>query len=413
MTPMSSPGTPTLKRSIGTFLLTLYGLGTILGAGIYVLVGEVARAAGPAAPSAFLMASVLAGVTAFSYAELASRLPRSAGEAAYVAAGFRMPSFASAVGWAVIATGIVSAATMARGFVGYLQVFLGLPAAVVIVAFVGISGCLAAWGIKLSLLVAGAVTVLEAAGLVLVCVVARDSLQTFPQLWPRLLPGVDLTSWLGVTSGAFIAFYAFIGFEDMVNVAEEVREPRKTMPRAIIAALVVSTALYMLVSTVAVLALPLESLTESAAPLAAIVESRGFPPWIMGLIGMLAVFNGALVQLIMASRVLYGLGSQGLASPILARVHPKTRTPLISTALVTVLILTFALGFSLERLARLTSLVALIIFVMVNASLWRLKTDERERAAFSVPKVIPVLGVILCAGMIFYQSVEWLYGILG
>ena len=198
----------------------------------------------------------------------------------------------------------------------------------------------------------------------------------------------------------------------MVNVAEEVREPRKTLPQAIIAALTVATGLYVLVSTVAVLSLPLQSLADSTAPLAEIVESRDFPSWIMGLIGMLAVFNGALVQLIMASRVLYGLGSQGLAWSAFARVHPKTRTPLISTVLVTAAILSFALGFSLERLARFTSFVVLIVFAAVNASLWRLKRDEQERPVFSVPTAVPVLGVLLCTGMICYQSVEWLSTIM-
>jgi len=408
MTPMTNPREPTLKRSIGPVLLTLYGLGTILGAGIYVLVGEVARASGSAAPSAFLMASVLAGVTAFSYAELASRLPKSAGEAAYVGAGFRMPALATAVGWAVIVTGVVSAATMARGFVGYAQIFAEFPAVGIIVVLVGVFGLLAAWGIRASLVVAGAVTVLEAAGLLLVCVVAGDSLQSFPERWPTLLPSLESASWVGVGSGAFVAFYAFIGFEDMVNVAEEVRDPRRTLPRAIIAALAISIGLYFLVSTIAVLSLPLQALTESAAPLAAIVESRGFPSWVMGLIGMLAVFNGGLVQLIMASRVLYGLGSQGLAWPVLARIHPKTRTPLVATALMTAVILAFSLAFSLERLARFTSFVALIVFVMVNASLWRLKKIESGRPVFCVPKAVPVLGALLCAGMLIYQTMEWL-----
>ena len=405
---MSGPREPTLDRSIGFVLLTLYGLGTILGAGIYVLVGEVARASGPAAPSAFLLAAALAGLTAFSYAELASRLPRCASEAAYVAAGFRAPTLASAVGWAVVATGIISAATLVRGFVGYLQVLFPFPETGIIVVLVGLLGLLAGWGIRVSLLVAGAVTILEAAGLILVSVVAGDSLQNLPQRWSSLIPGRELSAWMGVTSGAFVAFYAFIGFEDMVNVAEEVQDPRKTLPRAIMAALAVSTTLYLLIAVVAVLSLPLDVLSVSAAPLATIVESRGFPPWIMGSIGTLAVFNGALVQFIMASRVLYGLGSQNLAWPVLARVHAGTRTPLIATGLISVAILLLALGFSLERLARFTSFVALIVFLMVNASLWRLKKDGQARPVFCIPKAVPALGILLCSGMIVYQTIEWL-----
>ena len=405
---MSGSREPTLDRSIGFVLLTLYGLGTILGAGIYVLVGEVARASGSAAPSAFLLAAVLAGITAFSYAELASRLPRCASEAAYVAAGFRVPTLASAVGWAVIATGIISAATLVRGFVGYLQVLVPFPETGVIVVLVGVLGILAGWGIRVSLLVAGAVTVLEVAGLVLVSIVAGDSLQSLPQRWTSFIPGRELSGWLGVASGAFVAFYAFIGFEDMVNVAEEVQDPRKTLPRSIMVALAVSTILYLLIAVVAVLSLPLDVLAVSAAPLATIVESRGFPPWIMGWIGTLAVFNGALVQFIMASRVLYGLGSQNLAWPVLARVHARTQTPLLATGLISAAILLLALGFSLERLARFTSFVALVVFLMVNASLWRLKKDDQARPVFRVPNAVPVIGILLCSGMIVYQTMEWL-----
>jgi amino acid transporter len=199
------------------------------------------------------------------------------------------------------------------------------------------------------------VTVVEVAGLVLVCVVAGDSLSALPSRWTDLLPSLETASWLGVLSGAFVAFYAFIGFEDMVNVAEEVREPRTTLPRAIVTALIVSTVLYVFIAVIAVLSMPTETLAGSRAPLALIVESRGVSPQLIGLISLFAVINGALVQLIMASRVLYGLAGQGLTWRIFARIDARTRTPLYATAVVAACILFFALGFSLDRLARLTS----------------------------------------------------------
>jgi amino acid transporter len=399
---------PTLKRDIGYSLLTLYGLGTILGAGIYVLIGEVARSAGSAAPSAFLFSALMAGFTAFSYAELASRLPRSAGEAAYVAEGFGLPTAAIAVGWAVIATGVVSAATMTRGFVGYLDLFISLPSSLVICALVGAIASLAAWGISQSLLLAGAVTVIEVAGLLLVCVVAGDSLSALPDRWSSFLPSAEAASWAGVLSGAFVAFYAFIGFEDMVNVAEEVKAPRTTIPRAIITALIVSTILYILIAVIAVLSMPAETLAGSTAPLALIVESRGVSPRIIGLIGLFAVINGALVQVIMASRVLYGLASQGLTWQRFALINGRTRTPLYATAVVAVCILLFALVFSLDRLARFTSFIALGIFVVVNASLWRLKQTDKPKPSFTVPVWVPIAGMLLCGGMMIYQAVEYL-----
>ena len=230
----------TLKRAIGLPLLTLYGLGTILGAGIYVLIGEVAGAAGMAAPSAFLIACVVASLTALSYAELSSRLPKSAGEAAYVDAGFQRPWLSRAVGWAVIATGIVSAATMCRGLVGYLTVFVDIPSFLVIIVVVGALTAIAVWGVTESLWAAAIVTILEIAGLVFVCVVAGDSLGRLPTEWPNLMPSSGASSLAGVFAGAFLAFYAFIGFEDIVNVAEEVRSPATSLPTAIILSLVIS-----------------------------------------------------------------------------------------------------------------------------------------------------------------------------
>jgi amino acid transporter len=402
---------PTLKRSIGVPLLTLYGLGTILGAGIYVLIGEVAGAAGMAAPSAFLLAAFLAGVTAFSYAELSARLPMSAGEAAYVDAGFGRPALSVLVGWGVIFTGIVSAATMVRGFVGYLAIFVSLPDPVVIVVAVAVLGGLAAWGISESLTAAALVTLLEVAGLIFVCVVAGGGLATLPDVWPSMLPDISVTGMTGLLAGAFLAFYAFIGFEDMVNVAEEVKKPRRTLPRSIILALVLSSLLYLFVAVVAVTSLPPAELAGDAAPLATIVAARGYSRSIIAAISLFAVLNGALIQIIMASRVLYGLSNQGRGWSVFARVNSRTRTPLFGTTAVALVVLLLSLLFSLGGLARATSFVALFIFAMVNAALWRLKRRGSPEAAFEVPTAVPVIGFLLCVGMLGYQAVARVFSL--
>ena len=402
MATMERPAT--LKRSIGPGLLTLYGLGTILGAGVYVLIGEVTAVAGTAAPSAFVIAAVLAGVTALSFAELSSRVPKSAGEAAYVDAAFDSRFFSRLVGWAVVAVGIVSAATMVRGFVGYFDVFLQLPEALVVITIVVVLGLVAAWGINESLLLAALITVLEILGLLLVCFVARDSLSRLPNEWTSLLPTPDTVGMSGVVSGAFLAFYAYIGFEDMVNVAEEVRDPGRTLPVAIVLALVVSTTVYMLVATVAVLAVAGDAIAGSSAPLAVIVESRGMPPHIIAGISLFAVINGALVQIIMASRVLYGLGAQGLAWRPLSRINARTRTPVVGTCVVTFLLLLLALFFSLGGLARATSFMALAIFAAVNAALWRLKKSSTTEPRFEVPTLLPRVGLVLSIAMLSYEA---------
>ncbi len=394
---------PALKRTIGFVLLTLYGLGTILGAGIYVLIGEVARQAGPAAPTAFLLSAVIAAFSALSYAEISGRLPKSAGEAAYVDAAFRLPSIATLTGWAVIAAGLVSSATLVRGFIGYLSVFVELPPEVVIVALVGALGLLAAWGIAESMWVAGVITVIEATALLAVCLIARDSLDALPAQWPALLPSGNVTAWAGVLSGSFIAFYAFIGFEDMVNVAEEVVEPERTLPRAIVAALILSTSLYVLVAIVASLALPTDVLASAQAPMAAIVESRGISPAYISLVGLFAVINGALIQLIMASRVLYGLGAQGLAWRGFARIHPNRRTPVIATVVSAATILAFSLTLSLGHLAQFTSFIALSVFAVVNLALIGLKRRAPRGPVYTVPRFVPVVGALLCVGMLVFQ----------
>lgn len=397
-----------LRRSIGLPLLSLYGLGTILGAGIYVLIGEVVTVAGRAAPSAFLLAAVLAGVTALSFAELGARIPKSAGEAAYVLAAFNRRWLSAAVGYAVVAVGTVSAATMVRGFVGYFEVFFALPAGLVVVACVAALTAVAIWGIGESLLAAAAVTALEIAGLLFVCIIAGDSLNDFAADWRSILPGMETARIIGVVSGAFLAFYAFIGFEDIVNIAEEVRQPERNLPRAILVSLAASTTLYVLVAIVASFAMAPNALAGSDAPLALIVESRGFPPGIIAAISLFAVVNGALVQIIMASRVLYGLANERLAAALLARVNARTQTPIPSTIVIAAVLLTLALAFSLGGLARVTSFIALSIFTAVNLALLRLKRRGGKRPDFSVPAAVPVAGTVLSVAMIAYEGLSFL-----
>ena len=343
-----------------------------------------------------------------SFAELGSRIPRSAGEAAYAQEAFGAPLLSTMLGWAVVAVGTVSAATMVHGFVGYLSVFAELPAIPVIFLCVAGLTAIAIWGIGESLLTAAAITALETAGLVFDCVVAGDSFASFADDWMRILPDFNQTAIFGVVSGAFIAFYAFIGFEDIVNIAEEVKTPEKTLPRAIVIALLVSTGLYVLIAIVATYAVPPETLAGNPAPLAAIVESRGFPPGIIAFISLFAVLNGALVQIIMASRVLYGLASGGLAPAAFARVNPRTQTPIFGTMIVASVLLLLCWLLPLLSLARITSFIALAIFTVVNLCLLQLKRKQTVRPDFCVPRALPLAGAVLCVAMIAYESINFL-----
>ena len=210
---------PALKRSLSLTLVTLYGLGNILGAGIYVLIGKVAANAGQYAPLSFLVASILAGLTAFTYAELSSRYPLSAGEAVYMQAGFNLKLLSSTVGLLIILAGIVSAATICRGFVGYFHQFVPLSETFVIVVLVSVLGALAAWGIVESVRVAALLTLAELFGLLLVLWVAAPAGEAIIEGLHSMTTSIVLSDWHGIMLGVILAFYAYIGFEDMVNVA--------------------------------------------------------------------------------------------------------------------------------------------------------------------------------------------------
>lgn len=404
------PGTAELKRSLSLPLITFYGLGTILGAGIYVLVGKVAGHAGLYAPVAFLVAAVLTILTGLTYAELSARFPRSAGSALYVQEGFGRRRLSILTGWLIILTGIVSSATLANGFVGYLQVFITVPDWLVIALVVLALGALAAWGIAESVIAASVVTVLEIGGLLFILAIAGDSFATLPARLPALAPPLEAVVWQGILLGAFLAFYAFIGFEDMVTVAEEVKEPARNLPRAILLSIAISTVLYLLVALVAVLSLDLSELSGSRAPLALVYErTTGQAPVIISLISLFAVVNGALIQIIMSARMLYGMSREGWHHAAFGEVHPVTHTPLLATAVATGMVLVLALWLPLVTLAKATSFIILIVFALVNLALVLVKRRVPKPAGVRIfPLWVPAAGFLTCTGFVLFQLVEWL-----
>jgi amino acid transporter len=385
-----------LKRTLSLPLVTFYGLGNILGAGIYVLVGKVVAHAGMFAPLSFLVAALLACLSAFAYAELAARFPLSAGEAVYVQEGIGIQSVSALVGLLIILAGIVSAATILRGFTGYLQVFLPVHDVAALLVLVMLLGGLAAWGISESVRVAALITVIEIMGLLLIIGVAAPGVAQAQPVAADFSSLLEIGTWQGIFVGGFLAFYAFIGFEDMVNVAEEVQQPRRNLPRAILIALAVSSLLYFLVALVAVTSVPGEQLAASDAPLAFLYAYvTGREPVLITIISMFAVINGALIQIIMASRVCYGMGRKRWLPAVFAQVHTVTRTPVIATLSVALLVFTMALWLPLETLARATSYFLLLVFSLINLSLWRLKRNRPHPAGvICVPRWVPLTGFI-------------------
>ncbi|MEL7445103.1 MAG: amino acid permease [Pseudomonadota bacterium] len=390
----------TLERSISTPLLVLYGVGTMLGAGIYALIGEVARTAGVLAPLAFLVASALAALTGASYAEFASRHPKSAGEAVYISAGFSSPYLSRLVGLLIVLSGVVSSGVMLRGFVGYADPFFAAPDLVVILVLAAVLGGLAVWGIGESLTAVALITLVEASALL---VVIGLGLATEPVAQPVFVsPGHGPVA--GVLTASVLAFYAFIGFEDMVNIAEEVRQPRRALPIGIFTALAITSAIYWAISWIAVRTTPIDDLAESDAPMALVFSHvSDWPPQAIGLVAMFAVANGALVQIVMASRVLYGLSNQDLLPRWLGAVNKTTRTPIRATVLIMALILTTS-AFPLGLLAKATSFLLLTVFALVNIALIRVKRKREDSYdGYSAPDFAPWLGAVSAATFAAYS----------
>jgi APA family basic amino acid/polyamine antiporter len=398
----SIAGAVPLRRRLGLPLLVLYGTGITIGAGIYVLVGQVAGHAGVYAPWSFLLAAMVMALTVASYAELSTRFPVSAGEAAYVMAAFQSRRFASAIGLMTVAIGVISSATVTLGSVGYIQQFIELPPYLIAIAVVAILGGVAAWGILESVLLASLFTLIEVGGLLIVIVAAIHADLAFTAAIARI-PPPDATVLSGIAFGSLLAFFAFIGFEDLANVVEEARVPHRDIPRAMALTLLISTVLYVLVAAVAVSAVSVERLSSSPAPLSLVFrEVAGVSPVTITAIAIVATLNTILAQITMAARVIYGLAREGGLPAMFARVHPRTRTPLTATAFVVVAIVPLALVVPLTALAEITALATLVVFALVNLALLRLRY---RRAVSRVPHIrvpvwVPAIGLATCAAMI-------------
>ena len=391
---------PVLRRRLGLPLLVLYGVGITIGAGIYVLIGAVAGHAGKYAPWSFLLAGAVMAFTVGSYAELATRFPVSAGEAAYVRAAFRSRTASTLTGLLTILIGIVSSATVALGAAGYIGQFVDWPQGVVVALVLAALGAVAAWGILESVLLASLFTLIEAGGLVVIIVAGLHA--EVPVASALSVPPLDAGTLSGIGYASLLAFFAFIGFEDLANVVEEAKVPHRDIPRAMVLTLVISTALYLAVAAIAVTAVPVAELAASPAPLSLVFRTiAGVSPVTISLIAIVATLNTILAQMTMAARVVYGLARQGDLPGFAGRVHPKTATPLFATAVIVAATLVLALLVPFERLAEGTSLATLLVFALVNLSLLRLRHRRihTDGPHVRVPLWVPAAGLLTCLSM--------------
>ena len=387
-----------LVRSLTLTHAVLYGVGVTIGAGIYVLVGVAAGRSGMHAPLAFLAAAIAMGLTAASFAELGTRMPVSASEAAYVDAAFNRKWLTIGMGLLVVATATVSAATISSGSAGYIGVFLDLSPTVIIIGVVLSMGAVASLATNQSIAVAGLMTLVEVGGLIVIIAAGASNgsamVTRLPELIPR--PG-DVAAWVGIGGTTLIAVFAFVGFEHIVNVAEELKQPSRTLPRALFLTLGLTTLLYMLVIWTSVTALRPDELGRSPAPLASVYQSlTGRPPNFMSIIAIVATLNGVVVHMIMIARVLYGLSSQGNLPRQLSQVSRVTRTPLVATGLAIGGILLLSVAIPLEGLAEWAARGTLVIFAGVNMALIGIKIRgaPAPEGVFECPTWVAWAGLI-------------------
>lgn len=419
MTTTDTPGAPArsgLKRDITGKLLFLFILGDVLGAGVYALVGAIAAEVGGVTWLPMVVALVLALLTAASYAELVTKYPKAGGSAVFAQRAFRSSLVSFLVGFSMLAAGVVSAAGLALAFSGYLDTLVQLPPILGAVLFLAAVGLLNARGIKESMRTNFVMTLIETSGLVLVIVAVAVMLGAGGGDVSRALTfaeGVDPV--FAVFGAALLAYYSFVGFETSANVIEEVRDPSRVYPKALFWSLITAGVMYVLVGTAASVALPASDLADSSAPLLDVVAASGVgvPEWLFSLIALIAVANGALLTLIMSSRLAYGMAEQRLLPSGLAKVLPNRGTPWVAILVTTAcaMILTFTGGVA--TLAETVVLLLLIVFLSTNIAVLVLRREKVEHEHFTAWTVLPVLGALSCIVLMTQQSGEvWLRGLI-
>lgn len=400
-----------LKRTITWKILAIYGLGNILGAGIYVLIGEVAKESGNAMLWSFIAAGIVASFTALTYGALASEYPVSAGAAIYTERAFNSKKWSTAVGLTMALTAIVSASTLLNGFNSYFQALLetlgiqfNVPSALVILAMLAVLSFVALRGIGDSTKLAVILTFTEAGGLLLIIGFAffyGDPISAVAVS----LHGIGEVTPLAITLGAFIAFYAFIGFEDMVNVVEEVQQPEKQMKKGILTALSIAIVLYGLTIIAALAVLTSSELALSEAPLATVWQTATgstFP--LITIVGLIAITNGALIGIITSSRIIFGLAREGWITNKFAKISSNRGVPSRATYLVVGLIAITAVALPLGTLARITSFILLVVFTVVQVAALRLKAQNKLP---NLKYYIPIVGLIANISVIAIQFSSW------
>lgn len=404
-----------LKRDISGKMLYLFILGDVLGAGIYALIGQIAGEVGGVTWVPMIVALLLALLTAASYAELVTKYPKAGGSAVFAERAYRKPVISFLVGYCMLAAGVVSASGLALAFAGdYLGTFIDVPPVLGAIVFLLVIALINARGIKESVRTNLVMTMIETTGLMLVVVAVGIMLGGGNGDLGRATQFAEGGSpVIAVFGAALLAYYSFVGFETSANVIEEVREPSRVYPKALFGALATAGVLYVLVGTAASVAVPADELGESTGPLLTVIQATGvpIPAWLFSAIALIAVANGALLTMIMSSRLAYGMGSQGLLPSAFTKVLPKRGTPWVAIVVTTGVAMVLTATGSIATLAETVVLLLLIVFLSTNIAVLVLRRERVEHTHFRAWTVLPVLAVLSCLVLLTQQSGEvWLRG---
>ena len=396
-----------LKRRMGLFQLTMYGVGLILGAGIYVLIGEAAGFAGESVWIAFALGAIVALFAGFSYAELSSIFPKAAAEYVFVKNAFKNNFFAFVIGWLTAITSIITAATVALGFGGYFAEFLDVPIIISAIGLLVVLSLVNFIGIRESSWTNTVFTIIEAAGLILIIIIGFTISNPEPVHYTESPSGLT-----GIAIAFVLIFFAFIGFEDMANVAEEVKKPKKTLPRAIILSVVISGILYVLVALAVFRVVNWEELANSAAPIAFVAE-RGLGSGghvLLSSIALFAITNTVLITLVAGSRIFYGMAKEKVFPSILEKIHFKTKTPWIAVFVIMITAIGFTFIGDIVIVANITVFAIVITFTTINLAVIVLRYTEPDiERPFKVPiniGKVPILS-LFGVGISVYMALQF------
>ncbi|MCD6477079.1 MAG: amino acid permease [Candidatus Aenigmarchaeota archaeon] len=402
---------PKLKRALGLLDLTAYGVGIILGAGIYALIGKAAGLAGPSVWISFLIGALLAITTALSYVELGTMFPKAAAEYVYAKNAFKNKLLCFLIGFFPIAVGIIAGSTVALGFGGYLQSLTGIPLAIGALGLIAACGVINFWGIKQSARINIIFTLIELSGLILIILFALY-LFLMHQISPiNLLEAPNGIT--GILNAAALIFFAYIGFEDIVNMAEETKNPKKILPKAFLLSILITSLIYIMVSIASVSILPWEILGQSDAPLADVAEiAVPGSSYLLSIIALFATANTVLIILIVETRMIWGMAKAGSLPKVLSVVHKKRKTPWLAILVTTLIAMLFSATTVITTIAQAVDVIVFIIFISVNASLIVLRYKKPKlKRPFKVPlnigkfPLIPAISIIICLSLMLHLDI--------